>query len=67
MTFLRQNILAEGKGNLNLGSTLFSNTQRNLGVEIPFYLEILTLKTPRKDASEKYCLLKSSAANNCPT
>ena len=30
-------------------------------------LYILTLKTPRKNASEKYVLLKSSAANNCLT
>ena len=46
MTFLRQNILAEGKGTLNLGSTLFSKTQRNFGERHTIYLEILTRKTP---------------------
>ena len=48
MSFLRQYILAEGKGKLNLGSTLFSKTQRNFGVEIQFYLEILTRKPQEK-------------------
>ena len=28
---------------------------------------VLILKAPRKNASENWCLLKSSAANNCLT
>ena len=61
---------------LKEGQTLCSDTQhcvvgntctRNSQVETLCCLIHLTLKAPRKNASEKWCLLKSSAANNCLT
>ena len=36
-------------------------------VKVKYTTKMLTLKAPRKNASEKWRPLKSSAANKCPT
>ena len=49
-----------------MGSPILSNRDSPGRWEVFFiFIHIITLKVPRKNASEKLRLLKSSAANNC--
>ena len=52
-------------GKLSLDGAGYQPNTNQTGTGVGTGNFMLTLKAPRKNVSEKLCLLKSSAANNC--